>query len=357
LSRKPTSTETPSVLLVQQLKQDGGAEKILSLLFCGLTSKGFSCERFVFHDQAPRLIGAAPRFSVFVRLQRLLSLIAAIRTRDVIIVSLPMLTFVCAVSCALYKKRLIVRVANSYSEQSKNSLYLKLLSLVNRSFSHRVATDIVANSNTLAEELYCYAGKEKVSIIYNPAPHPVGLDNARSAKSEKKKLLVVGRLAPQKRVDLILKAFATSHLRQHCTVDIIGTGPCEKGLLALAKDLGITHCVSFKGWQDDVQSYYLRADALLFGSKYEGCPNVLLEALAYGVPVVTTPLRGIAHEIIINRKTGLITAEESIDAYAQSLNEVFDISWSLNNFSSQSKKFSQDIFFESYVNIILRCNR
>lgn len=105
--------------------------------------------------------------------------------------------------------------------------------------------------------------------------------------------LVVGaiaRLAAQKRLDRLLEAVAGLPEAVHCV--IAGEGPCEGDLRAQAAARGIAARVHFLGYHGDVADVLGALDVFAVTSQQEGMSNAMLEALAAGVPVVSTPVSG-----------------------------------------------------------------
>lgn len=117
------------------------------------------------------------------------------------------------------------------------------------------------------------------------------------------RILVVARLAPEKRVDRVLQALTEvpgAHLY------IVGDGPLRRPLELLAERLGLTHRVHFLGWKTNVVPYYQHADCFVLTSAFEGYGMALLEASLAGCPVVSTHV-GIAPELpkeIVTLTTG-----------------------------------------------------
>jgi glycosyltransferase involved in cell wall biosynthesis len=102
----------------------------------------------------------------------------------------------------------------------------------------------------------------------------------------------VARLAPEKRVDHLLRSFAllhAEHPQAHLTV--AGTGPEDAALRALARDLGLAGCTAFVGHVDPAPLLGT-ADVLVQLSVWENCSYSLLDALVHGVGAVATPVGG-----------------------------------------------------------------
>jgi teichuronic acid biosynthesis glycosyltransferase TuaC len=125
----------------------------------------------------------------------------------------------------------------------------------------------------------------------------------------RKTLLFVGNLVPEKGIDLCIRALA---LLPETDLIIIGRGPQQKPLEALASELRLSSHVKFLGPlnQEQLPDYYGAADALVLASGREGWPNVILESLACGTPVAATHVGGVP-EIIAAQEAGIVIAAAS----------------------------------------------
>ena len=101
------------------------------------------------------------------------------------------------------------------------------------------------------------------------------------------RLLTLARMMPQKRLDILLRAFALLG-RKDALLTILGDGPLRSSLEHLARSLGIADRVAMPGFVENVHPALRDADLFVLSSDYEGLPAALLEALASNVPVVTT---------------------------------------------------------------------
>ncbi len=124
---------------------------------------------------------------------------------------------------------------------------------------------------------------------------PAGRESAEHPKF-KTVVLVVSRLERERNVALAVRSFAEAFRnRDDAGLVVVGSGREMDRLRALAYRLGISARVQFAGHERDVASYYAQADVVLNTSDYEGYGRVIVEALACGVPVVSTDV-GIARE-------------------------------------------------------------
>ena len=159
---------------------------------------------------------------------------------------------------------------------------------------------------------------------YRVIPNGVDLGHFGEPAPEPGRILTVGRLAPPKRPDVAVRALAALR-RSHpeATLDVVAHGPQLAETEALVAELGLGDAVRLLGKRDDVPELLSRAQCFLLTSDYEGCPYTILEAMAAGVPVVTTRAGGLA-EVVRDGETGLLADLGSPDSVAAALAYVLD---------------------------------
>jgi glycosyltransferase involved in cell wall biosynthesis len=139
-------------------------------------------------------------------------------------------------------------------------------------------------------------------------PNVVDTDQFRPAvrpRNGKTRLLTIG-IRPEKRIDRFLSLMKRLEQRHpQLEAVIIGDGPRRPGYECEAKRLGVSHLVSFTGGRSVTASDYQDADVLVMSSDFEGTPNVILEAMASGVPVVAYRTGGVS-EIVQHGQTGYV---------------------------------------------------
>ncbi|WP_164847087.1 glycosyltransferase family 4 protein [Neptunomonas marina] len=143
--------------------------------------------------------------------------------------------------------------------------------------------------------------------------------NANS--SDSLALLSVGNLVELKGHHLVIEALA--QLPDSVKLTVVGSGPQEAALRQLARELELEERVSFVSnvLQHELVEIYSRSDLMVLASSREGWANVILEALACGVPVVATNVGG-AKEAITDSVAGLVIDERSATAIAKAIEEV-----------------------------------
>lgn len=136
------------------------------------------------------------------------------------------------------------------------------------------------------------------------------------------KFLYVGRLAPEKNINLILAAFAQATSGgMSATLTLLGDGTQKVFLQDEVSKLGIGHIVEFLPWTDAVPANMAAADVLCLASWHEGYAMVLLEAMAAGLPVVTTDV-GCVGSVVIDTESGRVVTDFTVASYAKVMQEL-----------------------------------
>jgi glycosyltransferase involved in cell wall biosynthesis len=133
-------------------------------------------------------------------------------------------------------------------------------------------------------------------------------------------IITLARLMPQKRLDLLLRAFAG--LRDTpCRLTILGEGPERPMLERLIQILGIGDRVDMPGFVEDVLPWLRRADLFVLSSDYEGLPAAILEAFACNVPVVTTDCFDGAREMLADADGCAVVPKGDVAALSSAMRE------------------------------------
>ena len=165
---------------------------------------------------------------------------------------------------------------------------------------------------------------DRFRTVANPYVTPEMLARANGAgpaRTDPPLVIAVGRLHHQKRFDQLLRAWE----RVSCAgarLCIIGEGPDRAALEALVTDLGLAHRVEMPGYSADVASSLAKADAFVLSSDFEGLPAVVLEAMAFNCPVVSTDCFPAARELVGNAEQCHVVPIGDIGRLAASIDEV-----------------------------------
>jgi glycosyltransferase involved in cell wall biosynthesis len=171
-------------------------------------------------------------------------------------------------------------------------------------------------------------GNAHVRVIYNAVLDLPAAEDAtfrvtlRDLALPHPRLLVLGRLSREKGVDVMLRAARISTDRGiPVTVLVVGDGPERERLQGLAAELALSDRVAFLTSTRDVGAVYSACDALVIPSRSEGLPNVLLEALAHDLPVLSSDV-GAVREVLGSTGTGVIVPPESPEDLAAAIPRV-----------------------------------
>jgi starch synthase (maltosyl-transferring) len=171
-----------------------------------------------------------------------------------------------------------------------------------------------------------HVAPEKIHTIYNGiecAGHDAPLYGRESARDETR-LALVGRLHRQKGHGILLEALKKMISRgRRLHLFLAGSGPDEGRLRQQARDLDIAEAVTFCGVQDDMVAFMADIDIVVLPSLWEGMPNVLLEAMLAGRPIVATRLPGI-EELVSDGRSALLCEPGQARPLAEALMRLMD---------------------------------
>lgn len=217
----------------------------------------------------------------------------------------------------------------------------------------RWTDQVIVNSMAVAD-FYRGRGIEpaKIHVIPNgieEVPAPAAPTLARELEelgvtSETRLIGFVGRLWPQKRVEDLL--WATDILRisgAPIQVVILGEGPKRHALENFAQRLRLNSIVHFLGHRSDVSSWLARMNVLVLPSEFEGMPNVALEAMQAGVPVVATRIAGM-DEVVVDGMTGLLVEPKEPFFLAKAISKVLDDPEFAARLGAAGQRFVRDRF-------------
>ena len=170
--------------------------------------------------------------------------------------------------------------------------------------------------------------RDKLIRIYNPIDaervRGLGAISKNPYAGDGPHLVAVGRLTRQKGFDVLLRAMPAV-LRQFpsARLTVLGQGPLREELAKQTEQLGLTEVVEFLGFQKRPWPFLRHADLFVLPSRYEGTPNVLLEALALGRPIVACDCPGALQEIQALGGELVLVPQENAEALAQAIVSVF----------------------------------
>ena len=145
---------------------------------------------------------------------------------------------------------------------------------------------------------------------FRPAGDPSAARKTLGISERRPVIGFVGRLSVEKGVDRAITTLAALHASSlRAELHLIGDGPERQRLQTLANELGVKHAVRFWGWQTELTKFYQAMSMLILPSLTEGLPNVVLEAMAMGVPVAATDV-GATARVLDHGQCGVILSSD-----------------------------------------------
>ena len=199
-------------------------------------------------------------------------------------------------------------INESFDDFQENSHNLHLeIAKFSRGWTATKADIVITPSKHLSKVVENWGVQpNKLIIIYNGTK--IVNDDVSNTNQGTVNLITVGRLAPWKNIDTIIKS--VNLLKQYdmkFKLFIVGSGPLESELKKLVSDLNLSTEVIFTGQKKytELTKYYENSNIYIQASGYEGLPHVLLEAINYDLSVISTPIGG-SNEILQDGKNGYV---------------------------------------------------
>jgi len=243
-----------------------------------------------------------------------------------------------------------------YKDFSPKSILNKFLIRVLYSKSDLVVSNSAGNRNDLINNF----GLKENSVLTLNNP----IDVKRILKMSKSSVNVdfsrfsfisVGRIDEGKNHNLLLEAYKRLDAPNSQLI-IVGDGPLKHRLVKKINDYNLEEKVLIIGFDSNPYKYMARSDVFLFSSNYEGFPNVLVEALSCGLPVVSTDCRSGPREILENGKYGVLTKVGSVESMTRSMDRLYldaDYRRSLSQKAlTRALEFDKNVIMKSFLSKI-----
>ena len=183
---------------------------------------------------------------------------------------------------------------------------------------------------------------------------PADRENVRKElliPSDKKIILSVCELSRRKNCAVAIEAFARAD-RDDAVLVLCGIGEQVDMLKELAARLGVEEKVIFAGFCNDIIRMFKAADMFIFTSKQEGLPAALMQAMACGLPVVCSRIRGNT-DLIENKKQGFMCAYDNVEGFCKGINILLDNPKLGRKMGSRSREVIK-LYDKKYVNERMR---
>ena len=339
--------------------EGGGTQKVISLLANYLVKKEFKIKICII-NQSKTMYKLSEKIEkinlgvkknntklcfIFKNLKRLFLLRQTLKIhREYILLSfLTTTNILCLLSSVGLNFNIIINERNDVLKQ-KLKFSWKILKFLTYKFADKMTTNNKSNFKFL---------KKKYGAIVIYLSNPIKVKKFTKIKKEKI-ILSVGRLHYQKNYFQILRCFKVFTLKNNNWVYyILGEGELKKRIQQYINFLDLKEKVKIFNFTNP-SPFYKKASILVHGAKYEGTPNVLLEAMSYGLPIISSNYIG-SSDIIKNNYNGIIYQTESDKDLVEKMT---NLSSSLNlrkklskNGLTFAKKFDVSIVSKEWINL------
>ena len=354
----------------------GGAERVMMILANNFVARGMSVDLVLVNSAGPFLASVDSRVRIvnlgcsgvlksmpalvrYYRMNKPSVILSALDYANV--VSLLAKTF------AQLPSRHIVSVHTSI----RSTMCCPNSSPVNRAvfwlmrLTYPSADGVVAVSEGVKEDIVNLVGvpSDRVYRIYNPvvgddlnerAQEP--LDHPWFAAGEIPVVISAGRMTEVKDFGLLIRAFCKVVKRCECRLVILGDGEKREELECLIDALGLKSRVLLPGFQQNPFKWMSRASLFVLSSRLEGLSNVLIEALACGVPVVSTDCASGPNEILQNGRWGRLVPVGDDNAMADAIVDLLGNTGKANP-GARAAYFNTERAVNAYLDVLLPTGR
>jgi len=352
----------------------GGAERVFVELANEFAARGFDVDLVLATARGPylpdvseavrivdlrasRMLLALPKLVRYLRSERPSVMLSALDHANV--------AAVVASRLSASRTRCVISMRSVPSEvyRRSNSAASALL-LRGMRVVYRFADAIIANSHAVAQDLagLVRVPADRIIVIHNPlnlarveeqAAAPVPHESLEAGGPPV--VMGVGSLGPLKDFKTLVRAFSLVREGRQCRLVLLGEGGERDQLVALARDLGVERDVLLPGFVANPFAWMARAGVFVSSSVTEGCPNVLMQALALGIPIVSTNSVGGAAEILEHGRWGRLVDVGSPQQMAAAIVESLDAGRQ-EGLRQRAAQFSHLEIASTYLDTLLRGN-
>ena len=316
------------VLIIVSELQNGGAQRVASRIAGGMADLGAEVhvmeffhppvsfvmsEKVILHKMCENEVEYR-KLGQFARQKKIKENIITIQP-DVII---PFLDHVCqkvllACFATPYYGRVITTLRNSPYEYGKMKRAV-------RDFAIHCSRQLAVQNNA-QKEYFVKQRLKRIAVVANPVNVP---EMEHIYSDNIVKVVAVGRLNPQKNFAMLIKAFAVVVQNRKIGLKIFGRGECEQELNELIQKLGMQEQIALAGYSDNVSAGYKNADLFVMSADYEGMPNALMEAMAEGLPCISTDCETGPSDLIQTGKNGILVPVNDENAMTEAILRMCD---------------------------------
>ncbi len=347
----------------------GGVETLSISLAREFEHQGYEID-IVLMQKRGELIDSLPKNWIVIGLNaiRIRAAVAPISTYlrdykpDAVLVALWPLTSAALLAHRLVRSpsRIVVSDHNTLSRQYAWRGLLHRLFMRTSLATYYLADVRIAVSDGVADDVSALSGiaRERFDVVHNPMPLVMGEAVDMSVAEAAwdgwigPRIITVGRLKDQKNHPLLIRAFRKLLEQTDARLIILGTGEGESETRTAIEVEGLSGKVFMPGHTENPVPFYRSANLFVLSSDYEGFGNVIIEALACGLPVVSTDCPSGPAEILKNGRFGRLTPVGDADALAEAMHDTLAVYHDSDALKRRAQDFAPDIVAEKYLKLL-----
>ena len=350
--------------------EGGGAERAMVDVANGLRSEGLTVDLVVIRDEGPwrrlvscdvRLVAIRSRGALpgFIKLLRYLR-----RDGPDVLVASGTSPIILAMLAQRFMRRLLVvariGVNLSAGDMSQLSIRKRVVRKAQANMALR-ADAIITNSAGSSEDLVrnLAAPPANVHTIHNPVLQPSLAEEAGKAVEHPwfrspgiPIILSAGRLQPEKDHATLIRAFALIAQHRDVRLVVLGEGAERRTLVRLTHQLDVADRVDFPGFHANPFAFMAKSRLFVLSSIQEGMPNVLIQAMACGTPVVSTDCPSGPREVLQDGRWGTLVPVGDARSLAEAMSATLDRPLPRATLTARANAFSADASIQGYLSLI-----
>lgn len=254
-----------------------------------------------------------------------------------------------AIFSAMFCKKYNIKTIYSERGNPEEKEYSGILGILRKIYFKKI--DGFVFQTQAARDYFPENIRKKSIVIHNPIF--IEKDEYKIPEKREEKIVTVGRLHEQKNQKFLLEVFK-EFLKKHQNyiLEIYGEGPLKEKLEGYSEELNIDKNVKFMGNKKDIYSYIINAKMFVLTSKYEGMPNVVLEAMALGIPTICSNYdpKNAVYEIIEDGVNGFVYEQNDKEKLLSIMDEITKSQELIERISSNSKNICETHSKENIYN-------
>jgi glycosyltransferase involved in cell wall biosynthesis len=347
----------------------GGTQRVTVNLTRNFVERGLAVDLVLAQKKGPYLSQVAPEVNVIgLETRNIWSSMLPLadyfrRTRPIVVLSAldhANVVALLARRVARVPTRIVVSVRTTLSVRLKENPYRHPWVLPAVRWTYPWADCVIGNSQGVVNDLLKLVSlpPERVRLIYNPlspelaelAQQPV--DHPWFSERQCPLFLAVGRLSHEKDFQTLIRAFRCVREKIPAHLMIVGEGVQRPELEALIHALHLESDVALPGFVSNPFSYMAQADVFVSTSIYEGFPNVLLEAMACGAPVISSDCPSGPSELLMDGKYGSLFPVGDVESLATQMITMLEKPTDPDLLRTRAKDFDINTISNQYIHVL-----